>query len=93
MMTTTDPVAPARPRPGHGWREKGHHHVNANAQLRLRQANERIAQAHRHAAGERLADQARRRHRLTLRMRAAATLIQLGERLAAEPTLTSVRSS
>jgi len=67
--------------------------VNGYAQLRLREANERIARAHRHAADARLADQATRRHRLSLRMRFAAGLIRLGERLAAEPTLTSVRSS
>ena len=67
--------------------------MNSHAQLRLREANERIARAHRHAADARLAEQAKRRHRLSLRLRAAALLIQLGERLAAEPTLTSARSS
>jgi hypothetical protein len=66
--------------------------VNASTQLRLRIANERIARDHRQAAEERLADQARRRHRLSLRQRASRQLIQLGERLATEPSLTPVRS-
>ena len=66
--------------------------MNANAQLRLRLANEQIGRDHRQAAEERLADQARRRHRLPLRQRAARQLIQLGERLATEPTLTPARS-
>ena len=65
----------------------------AHTSLRLREANERIARAHRHAADARLAEQATRRHRLSLRLRAAALLIQLGERLATEPNLTSARSS
>ena len=63
-----------------------------DAQHRLRLANERIARDHRLAAEDRLADQARRRHRLTLRQRTARQLIQLGERLAAEPNLTPARS-
>ena len=66
--------------------------MHANAQLRLRLANERIARDHRLAAEARLAEQARRRHRLSLRQRTASRLIQLGERLAAEPSLTPVRS-
>lgn len=66
--------------------------MNAHAHLRLRLANERIARDHRQAEEARLADQARRRHRLSLRLRAAHRLIQLGERLAAEPTLTPARS-
>jgi hypothetical protein len=65
--------------------------VNHAAQLRLRLANERIAQAHRHAADARLAEQARRRHRLPLRLRAARVLIEAGERLAAEPSIASAR--
>ena len=65
--------------------------MHAYADLRLRLANDRIARAHRHAAEARLADQARRRHRLSLRHRAAHLLIQLGERLAAEPALTPAR--
>jgi hypothetical protein len=64
----------------------------ASADLRLRLVNDRIARDHRQAAEARLADQARRRHRLSLRHRAAHLLIQLGERLAAEPSLTPVRS-
>ena len=58
----------------------------------LRLANDRIDRLHRQAAEARLADQARRRHRPSLRQRAALRLIQLGERLAAEPALTPVRS-
>jgi hypothetical protein len=66
--------------------------MHASTQLRLRLANDRIARDHRQAAEERLADQARRRHRLPLRQRASRQLIQLGERLATEPTLTPARS-
>ncbi len=66
--------------------------MHANTQLRLRLANDRIARDHRQAAEERLADQARRRHRLPIRQRAARQLIQLGERLATEPNLTPARS-
>jgi len=64
----------------------------AIADQRLRLANDRIDRLHRQAAEARLADQARRRHRLSLRLRASRRLIQLGERLAAEPALTPVRS-
>ncbi len=63
----------------------------ASADQRLRLANDRIARDHRQAADARLADQARRRHRLSLRQRAAHRLIKLGERLAAEPALTPAR--
>jgi hypothetical protein len=66
--------------------------MHAHAQLRLRLANERIARGHGHAAEARLADQARRRHRLSLRQRTARQLIRLGERLAAEPSLAPARS-
>lgn len=66
--------------------------MNASAQLRLRMANERIARAHRHAAEARLAEQARRRHRRSLRQAVATRLIRAGERLAAEPTLTPART-
>ena len=66
--------------------------MHANTELRLRLANDRIARDHRQAAEERLADQARRRHRQSLRQRAARQLIQLGQRLAAEPSLTPARS-
>ena len=65
--------------------------MHAYADLRLRLANDRMARAHGNAAEARLADQARRRHRLSLRHRAAHLLIQLGERLAAEPALTPAR--
>ena len=64
----------------------------ANTQLRLRLANEQIARDHRRAAEERLARLGRRRHRLSLRQHASRRLIQLGERLAAEPNLTPARS-
>jgi hypothetical protein len=66
--------------------------MHANARLQLRIANDRIDRLHRQAAEARLADQARRRHRLSLRHRTARRLIQLGERLAAEPNLTPARS-
>jgi hypothetical protein len=58
------------------------------ADQRLRLVNDRIDRLHREAAEARLADQAPRRHRLSLRQRTAHRLIQLGERLAAEPALT-----
>jgi hypothetical protein len=58
----------------------------------LQLANDRIARDLRHAAEVRLAEQARRRHRLSLRQRAATRLIQLGERLATEPSPTPARS-
>ena len=63
-----------------------------NADIRLRLVNDRLAREHRYAAEARLADQARRRHRLPLRLRAARQLIQLGERLEAEPNLRPARS-
>ena len=66
--------------------------MNRNADIRLRLVNDRIAREHRYAAEARLADQARRRHRLPLRLRAARQLIQLGERLEAEPKLRPTRS-
>lgn len=66
--------------------------MQAHAQLRLRAVNERIARDHRFAADARLAEQARRRHRRSLRQAVAIRLIRAGERLAAEPTLTPVRS-
>jgi len=64
----------------------------ANADQRLLLANDRIDRLHRQAAEARLADLARRRHHLPLRQRAAHRLIQLGERLAAEPAMTPARS-
>ena len=67
--------------------------MHANAELRLRLANDRIARDHRYAAEGRLAAEARRRHRRSLRQRAAILLIQAGERLAAEPALRPARSS
>ena len=66
--------------------------MTAHADLRLRMANERIARGHRRAADARLAEEARRRHRLPLRQELAIRLIRAGERLAAEPTLTPARS-
>ena len=64
----------------------------APADQRLRLANDRIDRMHRNAAEARLADQARHRHRPSLRQHAARQLIQLGERLATEPSLTPARS-
>jgi hypothetical protein len=61
--------------------------------LRLQWANERIARAHRDAAWARLAEEARRRHRQPLRLRAGHALIRAGRRLAAEPTPRLARSS
>ncbi|MEW5992001.1 MAG: hypothetical protein AB1736_11745 [Chloroflexota bacterium] len=66
--------------------------MHAHADERLRLANDWIAREIRDAARARLADQARRRHRLSLRLWAGRQLIKLGERIAAEPTLTLVRS-
>lgn len=74
------------------WAARKELRMFATADQRLRLANERIARDHRYAAATRLAEEARRRHRLTLRQRTANRLIQLGERLAAEPALTPVRS-
>ena len=68
------------------------HEMFTHADQRLRLANDRIDRLHRQAAEARLADKARQRLRLPLRQRAARRLIQLGERLAAEPALTPVRS-
>ena len=61
--------------------------MHATADQRLRLANERMAREHRHAARARLAEEARRRHRLSLRRRTADLLIRAGQRLAAEPAL------
>jgi hypothetical protein len=58
----------------------------------LQLANDRIDCDLRHAAEVRLAEEARRRHRLPLRQRAANRLIQLGEWLATEPSPTPARS-
>lgn len=71
---------------------EGNESMHATTQLCLRLANERIARDHRHAADSRLAEAARRRHRRSLRQRAAALMIRAGERLAAEPTLEPARS-
>ncbi len=71
---------------------KGTNPMFATADQRLRLANDWIAREHRHAADARLAAEAKRRHRLSLRRRAAALLIQAGERRAAEPALTPSRS-
>ena len=84
-MTTMTESRPMRP-------PERNQPMFATADERLRLANERIARDHGHAAEARLAEEARRRHRLTLRQRTANRLIQLGERLAAEPALTPARS-
>ena len=65
--------------------------MHASAHERLRLANDWIAREVRHAAEARLADQARQRHRPSLRLRAGRQLIKLGARIAAEPTLTLAR--
>jgi hypothetical protein len=62
------------------------------ADLRLRMANERIARGHRDAAQTRLAEEARRRHRPSLRRSVGRSMIAIGRRLAAEHSLTPVRS-
>lgn len=66
--------------------------MNSRAEVRLRLVNERHALDQRYAARTRLAEQARRRHRLSLRSRAGHALIAAGHRLATEPHLTPVRS-
>jgi len=66
--------------------------MQSNADLRLRMVNERIARSHRYAARARLAEEARRRHRPSLRRTVGRSMIELGRRLAAEQSLTPVRS-
>jgi hypothetical protein len=58
--------------------------MNANPHLRLRLANERIAQLHRQAADDRRAQWARQRNRPSLRRQLGRSIIAIGERLAAE---------
>lgn len=66
--------------------------MHAFAEERLRLANEQIARELRHAAQARLAEEARRRHRSSLRQRAGRQLVKLGNRIAAEQPLTPARS-
>jgi hypothetical protein len=66
--------------------------MQSSADLRLRMANERIARAHRFAERARQADQARRRHRPSLRRTVGRSMIELGRRLAAEQSLTPDRT-
>ena len=66
--------------------------MHANAEFRLRIANERIARAHRDADRARLAQEARRRHRSWLRSRTGRALIAAGRRLAAEQAPIPARS-
>jgi len=66
--------------------------MQSSADLRLRMVNERIARSHRFAAQARQAEQARRRHRPSLRRTVGRSMIELGRRLAAEQALTPVRS-
>jgi hypothetical protein len=66
--------------------------MHAHTQLRLRLANERIAQEHRHAAQSRLALAMRDRHRLTLRRRLGRSIIRIGERLASERAFEAARA-
>jgi hypothetical protein len=66
--------------------------MHAASELQLRMVNEQIARDRRQAAHARLADQARRRHRPSLRLRAGHALIAFGRRLAAEPSLRTERA-
>jgi hypothetical protein len=66
--------------------------MHALADERLRLANDWIAREIRDAARARLAEQARQRHRPSLRLWAGRQLIKLGKRLAAEPAMTPARS-
>ena len=66
--------------------------MHANAQLRLRMANERLARDHRQAADERLAEEARHRHRFSLRRRVGHLIIRIGERLASERSFEPARA-
>jgi hypothetical protein len=66
--------------------------MHSSSQLRLVVPGESVARHHQAAAAHR-AEQARRRHRQPLRLRVAAVLIGLGERLAAEQSPASVRSA
>jgi hypothetical protein len=66
--------------------------MSGSPELRLRMANERIARRHREAARARLAEEARKRPRNSLRRIVGRSMIELGRRVAAEPTLTPVRS-
>jgi hypothetical protein len=72
--------------------ERKENAMYAHTQLRLRLANERIAQAHRDAAASRLAFAARDLDRLTLRRRLGRSIIRIGERLASERALEAARA-
>jgi hypothetical protein len=62
-----------------------------SADLRFGMVRDRIARDHRDAARARQAEQARRRHRISLRQSVGRSMIELGRRLAAEQSLTPVR--
>jgi hypothetical protein len=64
--------------------------MNSHAQHRLAAANETIAARLDEAARERLAAQTSRRR--TLRRSIGRSIIRIGERLAAEPSLSPARS-
>ena len=66
--------------------------MHPQSELILGVARERIAHDLKHADQLRIVREARKRHRISLRLRAARQLIQLGERLAAEPAFRPVRS-
>jgi hypothetical protein len=66
--------------------------MHANANLRLRLANERIARLHRQAADDRRARWARDLNRPNLRRRLGRSIISIGERLAAEPAFKPARA-
>lgn len=62
--------------------------MHPSADLRLRLANDRIARDHRHAADTRLARKARHRLRPSLRRAVGRSMIEIGQKLAAEQSLT-----
>jgi len=65
--------------------------MQAGPELRLRLVNERLARARRHAARARLAEEARKRPRPSLRQSVGRSMISIGRRLAAEPQNSLVR--
>jgi hypothetical protein len=66
--------------------------MQSNPELRLHLANERIARRHRHAARSRLAHAAPRPSRPALRQRLGRSIVTIGARIAAEPSLKPARS-
>lgn len=66
--------------------------MHAEATFGLRFAHERIARQRGAAREARLAEEARRRHRRSLRRAVGHQIIGIGERLAAEPALRPART-